>query len=207
MDNFYISEIFWSAQGEGERVGIPSVFLRMAGCSLKCDYCDTKYSWKNGSIFALDEILDKIEELMIKNPGISQVVITGGEPLEQDISPIINLLRKKKIFVAIETNGIHNIKTDVDWLTVSPKDVNGYKVNPLIYKKINEIKLIVNKNLTVKIVKDFYSSVKNIPIFLQPQHFEELRFKNTYEFYSECIIKGIKSVKLGFQMQNFYGIK
>ena len=97
-----INEIFWSFQGEGSRVGVPSIFLRFAGCSAQCPYCDSKDSWKidGGASLSIKEILSEIEKYKKKYPQ-SQVVITGGEPLEQELSEITTALKKKKHFLSI----------------------------------------------------------------------------------------------------------
>lgn len=206
MNVYNVSEIFWSAQGEGARAGIPSIFIRMMGCSLKCEYCDTKYSWKNGAEYSSEKILSEVKLLMKKFPGTRQIVITGGEPLEQEISNLIELLRKNGYFVSIETNGVNNIYTEVDWLTVSPKDVSSYKINKNLIEIIDEIKLIVNENLNIEKLKTIRNIEDNFPIFLQPQSYDKNRFRNTYNFYKYCVSKGIVNLRLGFQLHKFYKI-
>ena len=130
-----IKEIFWSLQGEGLRIGFPSVFLRMAGCNLKCPFCDTKGSWENGRDMAIHKIIKDIDKYRKKYPQ-SQVVITGGEPLEQDLSPLVDVLKKKNYFISIETNGLHFQELAIDWWTVSPKDVADYFIHQELVKKI-----------------------------------------------------------------------
>src|SRR5258707_13951653 len=74
-----ISEIFYSVQGEGSLVGVPSVFVRTSGCNLRCVWCDTPYtSWRpEGDELSLDEILARVDA----SPQARHVVVTGGEPL------------------------------------------------------------------------------------------------------------------------------
>ena len=63
-----IKEIFASIQGEGLRCGEPTFFIRLAGCNLRCPWCDTKYAWRGGKIYTVDEILHQIEQLHLKWP-------------------------------------------------------------------------------------------------------------------------------------------
>jgi organic radical activating enzyme len=107
-----VNDLFYSLQGEGAWIGYPAYFIRLAGCNLNCDFCDTDYDHK----FYADEV-----ELSRFVKG-SHVVITGGEPCMQDIQPLVNQLRKENKWIAIETNGTFPIPK-VDWVTVSPKTV------------------------------------------------------------------------------------
>jgi len=80
-----VNEIFLSIQGEGITTGFPTVFLRLTGCNLRCNYCDTTYSHQEGELMTLTKIIDKI-----KSFGIKRLCLTGGEPLLQP--KIIKLL-------------------------------------------------------------------------------------------------------------------
>lgn len=94
-------ELFYSIQGEGSRTGCPAVFLRLAGCNLRCSWCDTKYSWGKG--IAVDEA-ELAEQIMnYRSPGL---VITGGEPLLQAeaLEQLLALL-PDSLYVEVETNG------------------------------------------------------------------------------------------------------
>ena len=96
-----INEIFYSLQGEGADVGLPTIFIRLTGCNLRCKYCDTEYAFYEGEEMEEEEIIGKISRWKCK-----RVCITGGEPLLQDISKLIDLLMKKNYEVSIETNGL-----------------------------------------------------------------------------------------------------
>jgi len=94
-----ISEIFYSVQGEGPQVGMPAWFIRTCGCNLTCDYCDSKYAWKDGKEMHINDIKNEVCENGCKN-----VIITGGEPfLQEDLLPLIKSLGDRKVYV--ETNG------------------------------------------------------------------------------------------------------
>lgn len=96
-----ISEIFTSIQGESTFCGLPCTFIRMAGCNLRCKYCDTTYALEGGEELTLDQILSKV-----RDSGISLVELTGGEPLLQDeCYLLVNLLLEEGYDVLLETNG------------------------------------------------------------------------------------------------------
>src|SRR2546421_11827341 len=95
-----IAELFYSLQGEGSLVGVPSVFVRTSGCNLRCSWCDTPYtSWKpEGVELTLDQIVDQV-----KTHSAGHVVVTGGEPMiAPDIVPLTERLRELGMHITIE---------------------------------------------------------------------------------------------------------
>src|ERR1700733_13593160 len=97
----YISEIFYSIQGEGELTGIPSVFVRTSGCNLRCNWCDTMYaSWEpEGTHMALDQILQQVDSFPAQH-----CVLTGGEPMvTKGIHDLAKALRSRGKHITIET--------------------------------------------------------------------------------------------------------
>lgn len=96
-----ISEIFYSVQGEGELTGVPSVFVRTAGCNLRCVWCDTKYAWAGGESLAVGRIV----ELVTVHP-TRFCVLTGGEPmLAEGIRDLAAQLQAQGKHITIETAG------------------------------------------------------------------------------------------------------
>lgn len=97
---YRVTEIFKSIEGEGKRVGKPCVFIRLAGCNLRCSYCDTVYSQRSGDghDMTLEEIVKEVRRL-----NTSCVTITGGEPMLQDAVSIVKALNWCEC--NIETNG------------------------------------------------------------------------------------------------------
>ena len=94
-------EIFYSLQGEGTRCGTPAVFLRLAGCNLKCKWCDTRHSWGNGIICPPADTAAAIAAF-----GCDSLVITGGEPLlQQEALETLLTLLPASTFIEVETNG------------------------------------------------------------------------------------------------------
>ncbi len=105
MDNntLKVNEIFYSIQGEGTRAGLPCVFVRLAGCNLRCKWCDTLYAIDDADaeVMNFDEIIEKI-----KTFDCNFIEFTGGEPLLQpNASKLINCLASQGYIVAVETNG------------------------------------------------------------------------------------------------------
>ncbi len=200
-----IREIFWSAQGEGLRAGISTIFVRLAGCSLRCPYCDSRDSWAETGPSPVEEILMVVEQLKRTRP-YSQVVITGGEPLEQDLAPLAERLAAGKYTVAIETNGMRFQKLPPCWWTVAPKDVAGYLVHPELIPHINELKLIANQNLTPEVIRRLRMLPATVPIFLQPQASDPDRFRRAFRLYETCQKMGLANIRLGMQMHQAYQI-
>lgn len=151
-----ISEIFYSIQGEGLLAGRPSVFVRLAGCPLRCKYCDTEYALDSsaGTKMSIDQA---IEKTMKYSP--AYVVITGGEPM---ISPQISLLcqriKEHNIHITIETAGIKYVANlACDLMSISPKLSNAYDngQNKNRYLKIDRLKeLLKNYDYQLKFVMD-----------------------------------------------------
>jgi 7-carboxy-7-deazaguanine synthase len=102
-----ITEIFLSLQGEGKNQGKPCLFIRLSGCNLHCQWCDTRYALGDGKEVSPDVIL---EQVWRRNP--KYVCITGGEPLLQagELEPLLASLHKKEIAIDIETNGTLDFK-------------------------------------------------------------------------------------------------
>jgi 7-carboxy-7-deazaguanine synthase len=100
-----VNEIFFSIQGESSYAGRPCAFIRLAGCNLRCSYCDTRYAYEVGSIQEISDI-----ERQIRSFGCRLVEITGGEPLLQAGTPeLIKTLLDRRYTVLLETNGSMDI--------------------------------------------------------------------------------------------------
>ena len=100
-----ISEIFYSIQGESNTSGYPTVFVRLTGCPLRCQYCDTTYAFQGGKVLSLDSIVEKVSNY--KTP---HVCITGGEPLAQpNCISLLHQLCEINYIVSIETSGAMDI--------------------------------------------------------------------------------------------------
>lgn len=118
MSRLRITEIFFSLQGETRTVGLPTVFVRLTGCPLRCGYCDTAYAFQGGNWMEIDDILEKV-----KGYGAHYVTVTGGEPLAQ--KPCIELLKRlsdEGYEVSLETSGALDV-SQVDPRVVKVIDI------------------------------------------------------------------------------------
>lgn len=96
-----INEIFYSIQGESTYAGLPTVFVRLSGCHLRCTYCDTTYAYHEGEQQQLDQILDKV-----RSYGTEYVCVTGGEPLlQKEVYTLMTQLCDEGFKVSLETSG------------------------------------------------------------------------------------------------------
>ncbi len=101
-----INEIFFSIQGETSRTGLPTVFIRLTGCPLRCVYCDTEYAFHDGNKMTLAEIMQKISDY-----NTTLITVTGGEPLAQkNCMPLLKMLCDTGYDVSLETSGALDIQ-------------------------------------------------------------------------------------------------
>lgn len=113
-----ITEIFYSLQGESSTVGLPTVFVRLTGCPLRCGYCDSEYAFYGGERLALDEILARVAAY---KP--TYVCVTGGEPLAQrECLTLLNMLCDAGYMISLETSGALPVE-DVDPRVVKVMDL------------------------------------------------------------------------------------
>lgn len=142
---FVVVETFFSIQGEGRMSGVPSVFVRLAGCDLKCPFCDEPLhrltDKKSARIFETPEeagqyILETYKDELRK---FSYVVITGGEPtIYKELPDLIGYLCRKGIFVSVESNGFNPGRAkEADLYTISPKK-SGRPINDILDDINNE---------------------------------------------------------------------
>jgi 7-carboxy-7-deazaguanine synthase len=113
-----ITEIFHSLQGEADTVGVPTVFVRLTGCPLRCQYCDTAYAFHGGEWWELPAILARVREFATR-----YVCVTGGEPLAQKgCAELLTLLCDAGLRVSLETSGAMELEC-VDTRVVKVVDV------------------------------------------------------------------------------------
>jgi len=118
-----IAELFYSLQGEGALVGVPSVFIRTSGCNLRCSWCDTPYtSWQpEGNELEIQQILDEVNAHPARH-----VVVTGGEPMIlPEVIPLTERLRALGLHITIETAGTVFRPVACDLMSISPKLSNS----------------------------------------------------------------------------------
>ena len=208
MTTFRICEIFGSIDGEGLRTGELATFIRLAGCNLRCSYCDTCYSLKitDGEEMTLDKVMARVKEIGYKN-----ITITGGEPLiHRNIAVLINKLCLEGYSVNIETNGAVEIWPYLDYenviLTMDYKSASSgeeSKMNLQNLEKLREqdvLKFVVKKSDLEKIeylLKNY--EIKSY-VYLSPV-FEKIEPAQLVEFLKELHKKGYNTQKIRVQVQ------
>ncbi len=161
-----INEIFYSLQGEGYHTGTPAVFVRFAGCNLKCAFCDTIHDV--GTDMTDDDILAEV----VKYPS-RMVILTGGEPSLQVDECLVERLHRAGKYVCIETNGTHPLPEGIDWVTCSPK-----QGAPLHIGRMDEVKVVYEGQDIAP-----YEALPARHFFLQP-----CSCRNTGEVV-DCVLK------------------
>ncbi len=184
-----VNEIFYSLQGEGFLAGMPSVFIRLAGCPLRCRWCDTKYAWSEdaGQERGIDEIVEAVCEWPC-----SFVVITGGEPMVNfEIRQLAQELKAAEKHITIETAGLAYIPdVPCDLMSISPKLSNSIPVEAeqatvhedsrldlavigeLVANYNHQIKFVVNSENDLPDIQEAIEQTGNIDpqmIMLMPQ--------------------------------------
>jgi organic radical activating enzyme len=123
MKVFRVNDIFYSLQGEGHNTGRTAVFVRFAGCNLRCPFCDTEFDEYRE--MTAEDIVAEIRMQASPSGGRSEgallIVLTGGEPTLQVDEALVDLLHQHGYEVAMESNGTRPAPQNLDWLTVSPK--------------------------------------------------------------------------------------
>jgi 7-carboxy-7-deazaguanine synthase len=113
-----ITEIFYSLQGESNTVGLPTVFIRLTGCPLRCVYCDTAYAFTGGTKVDIDDIIAEVQQY-----GTPHITVTGGEPLAQSAChELMSKLADRGFLVSLETSGALDV-ADVDRRVVKVMDL------------------------------------------------------------------------------------
>lgn len=172
-----ISEIFLSIQGEGLLTGLPTVFVRTAGCNLRCSYCDTKYAYAQGKNLSIKQIVKQIEKFYIK-----RVCLTGGEPLlQEEIDQLVRVLVNKNYAISIETNGSINLKRithrnkvlfSLDIKCPSSGSCQSMDFSNLkLVKKTDQVKFIIGNNRDFAFACDVvnkYRLLSKVNVFFHP---------------------------------------
>ena len=158
-----VNEIFYSLQGEGFNTGTPAVFIRFSGCNLECPFCDTQH--QEGKEMTEGDIIEEVAHYKA-----NLVVVTGGEPALQLTESLVEMLHFLGKTVAVETNGTVELPKNVDWITLSPKDMFlGEKAAPIL-KEADELKLVLSDDLC-RDARSCVSTYEHINVkyhFLQP---------------------------------------
>jgi len=141
MVNLNINEIFYSLQGEAREVGLPTVFVRLTGCPLRCTYCDTEYAFKGNNMLSINEILAEV-----KKYNTPYVCVTGGEPLAQiNCHVLLDALIEEGRQVSLETSGSIDI-SEVNPSVSIVMDVKTPSSNESRHNKYDNIAKLQDKD-------------------------------------------------------------
>ncbi|MEQ9115436.1 MAG: 7-carboxy-7-deazaguanine synthase QueE [Rickettsiales bacterium] len=169
--SLFLKEIVATFQGEGPFVGRPAIFIRLGGCNLSCEFCDTDFedflSAKTSNI-----LLEVEEKSVCKGKKINLVVITGGEPLRQPIEDLCDQLLDLGYEVQIETNGtLHRKLNKKVHIVCSPKVVNKeyLKIHPLLLPNVTAFKFLVSTKVEgYNDIPSYAKSFNQDMVYLQP---------------------------------------
>lgn len=112
--------IYWTLNGEAHLRGFQMAFLRLAGCSVGCPHCDTDYTVASRA--EAEDIAERVDAVTPPTSRDRWVWITGGEPTDHDLRPLLAALRSRRFSIALATSGHNRAIPPVDWLSVSPHD-------------------------------------------------------------------------------------
>ena len=145
-----ISEIFYSLQGESNTVGLPTVFVRLTGCPLRCNYCDTSYAFSGGQKMSLTDIFAEIQKYDCKT-----VCVTGGEPLAQPAClELLTKLADEKFAVSLETSGALDV-SKVDERIVKVMDLKTPSCGEVEKNRYENIEFLTSQDQVKFVIADY----------------------------------------------------
>ncbi len=159
-----LMEEFYTIQGEGYHKGTAAYFIRVGGCDVGCHWCDVKESW-NPDIHPLTDIGSIVANAVKYS---KTIVVTGGEPLTWDMSPLTQLLKEKGLDTHIETSGAYPLSGTWDWICLSPK--KNKLPTAEIYKVADELKVIIYNKDDFRFAEEQALKVNpDCKLYLQPE--------------------------------------
>ena len=159
-----LMEQFYTIQGEGYHKGTAAYFIRVGGCDVGCHWCDVKESW-NAELHPPTHI----EKIALEAQKYSDtIVITGGEPLMWNMTPLTERLKELNMKIHIETSGAYDLTGVWDWICLSPKKMK--LPTKEVCQKANELKVIVYNKDDFRFAEEQAAKVnKNCVLYLQPE--------------------------------------
>lgn len=197
-----VQEIFATLQGEGPFAGHPAVFIRLGGCNLACGFCDTEF--ESFHEMPLDAVASEAERIA---GAAKLVVITGGEPLRQNIVPLCEGLIAAGFTVQVETNGtLYRALPQGVHIICSPKASNGqyHSVRPDLAAQVDAFKFIISES------DETYRDVPDVgqgttPVYVQPMDEYDAQ-KNAANLKRATELAIAKGYRLSLQLHKIAGI-
>ena len=206
MDQLRVTEIFHSLQGETRTAGLPTVFVRLTGCPLRCQYCDTEYAFSGGEMVSLGEILNKVASWAPR-----YVTVTGGEPLVQgSCIPLLSKLCDRGYEVSLETSGALDVSR-VDKRVVKVMDLktpNSGELDRNLYSNIEHL----NQHDQVKFVicnrEDYLWGRKKLDQYRLGERVSDVLFSPSHNQLNpaklaEWILQDCLPVRLQLQLHKY----
>ena len=162
---YRVNEIFFSLQGEGYHTGRAAVFVRLAGCNLRCPFCDTDFTYAEQ--MTARQIADAV--FAYSTHPDTLIVLTGGEPSLQADKQLTDALHRYGQTIAIETNGTHPLPEGIDWVTVSPKadETVAGQTAQVVLDHADEVKVVLTES-TEKWLSHWRNTIRASHYYLQP---------------------------------------
>lgn len=200
-----LQSMFRTLQGEGPYAGWPAVFIRLGGCNLACDFCDTEFESYEAT--PLEQVVQHTQELAGATHKL--VVITGGEPLRQPIGPLCAALIEQGFKVQLETNGTlwRELPQAVEWIC-SPKNAGkGYfPLRPDVMERVSALKFIVSATHPGYAEAPDVGQPKDMPIYVQPMD-EQDAAKNAANLQHAVALAMENGYRLCVQLHKLAGIE
>ena len=193
-----ILEEFYTLQGEGYHTGTAAFFIRIGGCDIGCNWCDSKNSWSLGThpMIAVDDLVERAAFFPAK-----AVVATGGEPGLFPLDYLCKQLHSKQIKTFLETSGAYHLSGDWDWICLSPK--NQSPPVPDNYHRASELKVIIEKESDFRWAEENAILVsQKCHLYLQPEWSQRGKLLMTIIAYIESNPRW----RLSLQTQKYIGI-
>lgn len=204
-----LTEMFYSLQGETSSVGYPTVFIRLTGCPLRCQYCDTTYSFSGGNNFTIQDIIN-----YIKNYNTRYITVTGGEPLAQkNCLNLLTVLCDLGYIVSLETGGsldISNVDSRVRRIVDiktpdSLESGKNYWENLDYLQPVDELKFVIcsrsDYDWSKQVLAD-YDLINKVPIIFSPS-FEQIDIKSL----ANWILEDRLNIRLQMQLHKLLNLK
>lgn len=164
IERLPVVEMFYSLQGEGCHCGKAAFFVRLGGCDVHCEFCDSKSTWdaRRFPLVPTNEIVDRVLA-----SGADTVIVTGGEPLTHNLDNLCDLLKDAGIARFLETSGSRPFSGEWDWVCVSPKPASPPPAENL--QPANELKVIIKYPSDFDFAEAVAASTSDCLLFLQPE--------------------------------------
>jgi len=186
------------------RQGEPTLFVRLAGCNLKCDFCDTKYAWTSGQEMAVSRVMERVRKIHHIFPA-KWVSLTGGEPLLQKVEVLVRRVKNEGFKIQVETNATIYRPMAVDWYTISPKPPK-YLYQPEYRKKAKEVKIVVTRGLELRVLQKLRQELPvKIPLLLQPQSNRKWSLDQAMKLLKQALEADLNNIRLSVQIHKIFG--